>query len=119
LARIDWSARLFRAKKHRPQVDIAITQDYFQVFNVHCPKLGLLGDAAAPIVGVYTIAKAAVEDVRSLNKAASQEQPLDRAMLLSFTTDLRVILDEFMSKGADAIKELHRFEKRRYLGCFR
>src|SRR6266700_1915898 len=59
--------------------NIDITQDYFQEFNVHCPKLGLLGDAAPPVVAVYTIAKAAVEDVRTLNKVASQERPLDRA----------------------------------------
>ena len=97
--------------------DIAVTQDYFQVFNAHCARLGLLGDAAAPVVVVYTILKAGVEDIHTLNRIAAQGSAPDRAQLLNFTIDLRATLDAFRTRGADAIKSLRRFEKRRYLGC--
>jgi hypothetical protein len=56
-------------------ISARIDQDYFGVFHSTREKIGILGDASAPIVKAYISAKAFMEDVRDLTQVRDHPPP--------------------------------------------
>jgi len=95
-------------------LQVAVTQDYFQVFAAHCGKLGTLGDVAADVVSVYTIAKACVEDLRTFHALADKQPLPGRDLLLPWNTELRDLMVELLAKSRATVDRLEEFQRRRF-----
>jgi hypothetical protein len=96
--------------------NVAVTQDYLQVFTAHVDKLGTLGDdVAASVVSVYTLGKSVLEDLHTLREFANQPTPPSRDVLLAFTMELRRLLGELVNRSGEVAKELQHFRQRRWL----
>jgi hypothetical protein len=96
-------------------VEIRVTQHYFQIFDGHCNKIGLLGPAAAAVVSWYTLAKAVVEDLRFLPERHRSERPFTREQLVSLHREIVAMFEELLRRGTDAAERLAEYERRRFL----
>jgi hypothetical protein len=102
---------------------VKVSHDYFAVFHSLASKIGLLGELSGPVVGLYVLAKAIVEDLGSLQETQAEllrgEIALDREGLLRFATELQELLRRALRDGPTVVEQLNDFAERRWLASFR
>jgi hypothetical protein len=96
-------------------IEIKVTQHYFQVFDQHCNKIGLLGSAAASVVSWYTLGKALVEDLRYLPERHRSANPLSRKQLISMHDNIREMFEDLLKRGTEATEQLAQHERKRFM----
>jgi hypothetical protein len=95
---------------------VRIDQDYFGVFHSVREKIGLLGDASAPVVKAYTFAKAFMEDVRDLVEIRDHAQPAstDAQWLAPKVRAAHAVLAMAIDTANTAVMELNAFSQRHW-----
>jgi hypothetical protein len=114
---------------------IRVSQNYFQVFDSLCPKIGLLSgsrgfydpqnellpyELSGELVLFYNTCKALLEDLLALQemheKAAEREGKLNRQALLAITQNIRSHFLLILAKGQLVVHALQVHADRRWLG---
>jgi hypothetical protein len=101
---------------HEHIISARIDQDYFGVFHSAREKIGLLGDASAPIVKAYTFAKAFMEDVRDLTEVRDHPPPagVDAQWLAPKVRGARAALAMAIDAANQAKTELRGLSQQRW-----
>ncbi len=103
----------------RPPMDtdlyevVGRSQDRYPVFEAHCEKLGLLGDAAAPVVATYTRLKALDTDLSGIPER-HRVHPFPLEQLVHAHEGIRDLLQQAMTQGKVATAKLRAHEQRRF-----
>lgn len=94
-------------------MEVRVTQHYFQIFDEHSGKIGLLSTAAAPVVSWYTLAKAIVEDLRTLPER-HRAIPFSRQQLIEWHNNIADMFEELLTRTDAAVTELMQRERKRF-----
>lgn len=107
---------------------LPIKQDYMAVYGACLPKIGLLGELSGPVVLLYSVVKALLDDLAQLqelrqmrmeNKPWPVTPGTEKDALLYLTTGTRSWMASALEQAPGVEAKLSEFSKRKFWRCCR
>jgi len=94
-------------------LDAPVTQTLCPIFNAHCSKIGLLGDAAGAVVRTYELWESVALDLRFLPDR-HKRLPLNAKQLVAFHQGMKGTFEQIIENGERAAELLRQEQQIRW-----